>query len=172
MVLEGKQGRKVSMRKKITVVGAGNVGATTAQRLLEKGYADIVLVDIIEGLPQGKALDMLQAGPVVGYDSQIVGTNSYEDTAGSDIVVITAGIPRKPGMSRDDLLFTNMKIVGEVTRSVVEQSPDCILIVVSNPLDAMAHLSFRRSRFPEASGDWDGGYPGHGAIPDVSGSGA
>ena len=136
------------MRKKITVVGAGNVGATAAQRLLEKGYADIVLVDIIEGLPQGKALDMLQAGPVVGYDSQIVGTNSYEETVGSDIVVITAGIPRKPGMSRDDLLFTNMKIVGDVTRSVVEQSPDCILIVVSNPLDAMAHLSFRRSGFP------------------------
>ena len=136
------------MRKKITVVGAGNVGATTAQRLLEKGYADIVLVDIIEGLPQGKALDMLQAGPVVGYDSQIVGTNSYEDTAGSDIVVITAGIPRKPGMSRDDLLFTNMKIVGDVTRRVVEQSPDSILIIVSNPLDAMAQLAFRRSGFP------------------------
>ena len=136
------------MRKKITVVGAGNVGATTAQRLLEKGYADIVLVDIIEGLPQGKALDMLQAGPVVGYDSQIVGTNSYEETAGSDIVVITAGIPRKPGMSRDDLLFTNMKIVGEVTRNVVEQSPDSILIIVSNPLDAMAHLAFKRSGFP------------------------
>ena len=136
------------MRKKITVVGAGNVGATTAQRLLEKGYADIVLVDIVEGLPQGKALDMLQAGPVVGYDSQIVGTNSYEETAGSDIVVITAGIPRKPGMSRDDLLFTNMKIVGEVTRNVVEQSPDSILIIVSNPLDAMAHLAFRRSGLP------------------------
>ena len=136
------------MRKKITVVGAGNVGATTAQRLLEKGYADIVLVDIIEGLPQGKALDMLQAGPVVRYDSQIVGTNSYEDTAGSDIVVITAGIPRKPGMSRDDLLFTNMKIVGDVTGRVVEQSPDSILIIVSNPLDAMAQLAFRRSGFP------------------------
>ena len=136
------------MRKKITVVGAGNVGATTAQRLLEKGYADIVLVDIIEGLPQGKALDMLQAGPIVGYDSQIVGTNSYEDTADSDIVVITAGIPRKPGMSRDDLLFTNMKIVGDVTGRVVEQSPDSILIIVSNPLDAMAQLAFRRSGFP------------------------
>ena len=136
------------MRKKITVVGAGNVGATTAQRLLEKGYADIVLVDIIEGLPQGKALDMLQAGPVVGYDSQIIGTNSYEETSGSDIVVITAGIPRKQGMSRDDLLFTNMKIVGEVTRSVVEQSPESILIIVSNPLDAMAHLAFKRSGFP------------------------
>ena len=136
------------MRKKITVVGAGNVGATTAQRLLEKGYADIVLVDIIEGLPQGKALDMLQAGPIVGYDSQIVGTNSYEDTADSDIVVITAGIPRKPGMSRDDLLFTNMKIVGDVTGRVVEQSPDGILIIVSNPLDAMAQLAFRRSGFP------------------------
>ena len=136
------------MRKKITVVGAGNVGATTAQRLLEKGYADIVLVDIIEGLPQGKALDMLQAGPVVGYDSQIVGTNSYDETADSDIVVITAGIPRKPGMSRDDLLFTNMKIVGGVTQSVVEQSPNCILIIVSNPLDAMAQLAYRRSGLP------------------------
>ncbi|MCH9037180.1 MAG: malate dehydrogenase, partial [Chloroflexi bacterium] len=108
------------MRKKITVVGAGNVGATAAQRIVERGYADVVLVDIIEGLPQGKGLDLLEAGPVLGYDSQVTGTNSYEDTVHSDIVVITAGIARKPGMSRDDLLFTNMKIVGEVTRSVVE----------------------------------------------------
>ncbi|MCH8090058.1 MAG: malate dehydrogenase [Chloroflexi bacterium] len=136
------------MRKKITVVGAGNVGATAAQRIVERGYADVVLVDIIEGLPQGKGLDLLEAGPVLGYDSQVTGTNSYEETADSDIVVITAGIARKPGMSRDDLLFTNMKIVGEVTRSVVEHSPDCILIVVSNPLDAMAHLAYKVSKFP------------------------
>ena len=136
------------MRKKITVVGAGNVGATAAQRIVERGYADVVLVDIIEGLPQGKGLDLLEAGPVLGYDSQVTGTNSYEETADSDIVVITAGIARKPGMSRDDLLFTNMKIVGEVTRSVVERSPDCILIVVSNPLDAMAHLAYKVSKFP------------------------
>ncbi|MEE9248585.1 MAG: malate dehydrogenase, partial [Dehalococcoidia bacterium] len=136
------------MRKKITVVGAGNVGATAAQRIVERGYADVVLVDIIEGLPQGKGLDLLQAGPVLGYDSQVTGTNSYEETVDSDIVVITAGMARKPGMSRDDLLFTNMKIVGEVTRSVVKGSPDCILIVVSNPLDAMAHLAYKVSRLP------------------------
>jgi malate dehydrogenase len=136
------------MRKKITVVGAGNVGATAAQRIVERGYADVVLVDIIEGLPQGKGLDLLEAGPVLGYDSQVTGTNSYEDTVDSDIVVVTAGIARKPGMSRDDLLFTNMKIVGEVTRSVVKHSPDCILIVVSNPLDAMAHLAYKVSKFP------------------------
>ena len=136
------------MRKKITVVGAGYVGATAAQRIVERGYADVVLVDIIEGLPQGKGLDLLQAGPVVGYDSQIVGTNSYDETADSDIAIITAGIARKPGMSRDDLLFTNMKIVGEVTRNVVAHSPDCVLIVVSNPLDAMAHLAYKLSKFP------------------------
>ncbi|MEE9198691.1 MAG: malate dehydrogenase [Dehalococcoidia bacterium] len=136
------------MRKKITVVGAGNVGATCAQRIAERGYADLVLVDIIEGLPQGKGLDLLQAGPVVGYDSQVTGTNDYADTADSDIVVITAGVPRKPGMSRDDLLFTNMKIVGEVTRSVVRYSPNCIIMVVSNPLDAMAHLAYKISKFP------------------------
>jgi len=136
------------MRKKITVVGAGNVGATAAQRIVERGYADVVLLDIIEGLPQGKGLDLLEAGPVLGYDSQVTGTNNYEDTVDSDIVVITAGIARKPGMSRDDLLFTNMKIVGEVTRSVVKHSPDCILIVVSNPLDAMAHLAYKVSKFP------------------------
>ena len=119
------------MRKKITVVGAGNVGATVAQRLFERGYADIVLVDIVEGLPQGKALDMLESGPVLGTDSKITGTNSYEDTANSDVVVITAGIARKPGMSRDDLLFTNMDIVGGVAEQVAKYSPESIIIVVS-----------------------------------------
>src|SRR5437667_11484706 len=135
-------------RSKITVVGAGNVGATLAQRLAERGYADIVLVDIVEGLPQGKALDMLQAGPVVGYDARVTGTNGYEETAGSAICVITSGIPRKPGMSRDDLVKTNQKIVGEVTERLVQWSPDCTLIVVSNPLDAMAQLAHHVSGFP------------------------
>ena len=135
-------------RPKITVVGAGNVGATLAQRLVERAYADIVLVDIVEGLPQGKALDMLEAGPVVGYDSQVTGTNGYEETAGSIICVITSGVPRKPGMSRDDLVKTNQNIVRGVTQELVRRSPDAILIVVSNPLDAMAQLSFEVSKFP------------------------
>lgn len=137
------------MRKKVTVVGAGNVGATCAQRIAERGYADVVLVDIIEGLPQGKALDMLESGPVVSSDSRLIGSNSYEDTADSDIVVITSGVPRKPGMSRDDLLFTNMEIVKGVTESVVKNSPNCIIIVVTNPLDAMAQLAFHVSKFPK-----------------------
>ncbi len=132
----------------MTVVGAGNVGATTAQRIADKGYADVVLVDIVDGLPQGKALDMMEAGPVVGSDATVTGTNSYEETAGSDIVVITAGVARKPGMSRDDLLFTNMKIVGAVTREVARHSPDSILIVVSNPLDAMVQHAYNLSGFP------------------------
>ncbi len=136
------------MRKKITVVGAGNVGATVAQRLFERGYADIVLVDIVEGLPQGKALDMLESGPVLGTDSKITGTNSYEDTANSDVVVITAGIARKPGMSRDDLLFTNMDIVGGVAEQVAKYSPESIIIVVSNPLDAMAQQALDITKFP------------------------
>jgi malate dehydrogenase len=136
------------MRQKITVVGAGNVGATLGQRLAERDYADVVLVDIIEGMPQGKALDLLEAGPVVGYDSRVTGTNSYEQTAGSAICVITSGVPRKPGMSRDDLVRTNQKIVGEVTEQLVKHSPDCILVVVSNPLDAMAQLAQHVSRFP------------------------
>ena len=136
------------MRSKVTIVGAGNVGATTAQRIVDKGYADIALIDIVEGLPQGKALDMLSAGPVVGSDANIVGTNDYGDTAGSDVIVITAGIARKPGMSRDDLLLTNMKIVGSVTEQVVKASPDAILIVVSNPLDAMVQHAYSLSGLP------------------------
>ncbi len=136
------------MRKKITVAGAGNVGATTAQRLAERDYADIVLVDIVEGLPQGKALDILEAGPVYGYDSNVTGTNGYEETEGSSIAVITSGIARKPGMSRDDLLNTNSGIVRQVTESLAKSSPECIIIVVSNPLDAMAHVAFSASGFP------------------------
>lgn len=138
------------MRSKVTVVGAGNVGASCAQRIGERGYADVVLVDIIEGLPQGKALDLLQAGPVLGCDSSLTGASSYEETAGSDIAVITSGVARKPGMSRDDLLFTNMDIVGGVTRNIVKYSPNCILIVVTNPLDAMTQLAFHISRFPRS----------------------
>jgi malate dehydrogenase len=136
------------MRRKITVVGAGNVGATTAQRLAERDYADVVLVDIVEGMPQGKALDLNQAGPVVGYEPNIVGTNGYEETSGSDIVVITSGLPRKPGMSRDDLLSANRDIVGGVTRQVSDRSPDSIIICVTNPLDAMCHVTLDVSGFP------------------------
>lgn len=135
------------MRQKITVVGAGNVGATTAQRLFEKSYADIVLVDIVEGLPQGKALDILESGPVVGSDAHIIGTNSYEKTANSDIIVITSGIARKPGMSRDDLLLTNMKIVSDVVEQTTSKSPNSILIIVTNPLDAMAQQALKVSGF-------------------------
>ena len=136
------------MRRKVTVVGAGNVGATTAQRLFERGCVDVVLVDIVEGLPQGKALDMLESGPVIGSDASIVGTNSYGETQDSDIVVITSGIARKPGMSRDDLLFTNMDIIGDVTRQVAQLSPNAILVVVTNPLDAMAQHAYQVSGFP------------------------
>jgi malate dehydrogenase len=136
-------------RKKITVVGAGNVGATTAHWLVSKELGDVTLVDIIEGMPQGKALDLAQAGPVEGYDSRLVGTNGYKETANSDIVVITSGIARKPGMSRDDLLNTNAGIVGSVTDEIARSSPNAIIIVVSNPLDAMAQVAFRRSGFPK-----------------------
>jgi malate dehydrogenase len=135
-------------RLKITVVGAGNVGATTAQRLAERDYADIVLVDIVEGLPQGKALDLNETGPVVGYEPNVVGTNGYDETAGSHICVITSGIARKPGMSRDDLLTTNQKIVADVTRNLVSLSPETILIVVTNPLDAMCQVAFAESKLP------------------------
>ena len=138
------------MRKKVTVVGAGNVGATTAQRLYERGYMDVVLVDVVEGMPQGKALDIAESGPVLGVDASIVGTNSYDETAGSDVVVVTAGIARKPGMSRDDLLFTNMKIVGSVVAEVVKHSPDCVLVVVSNPLDAMVQHAYGVAGFPKS----------------------
>src|SRR3954462_9630298 len=136
-------------RVKITVVGAGNVGATTAQRLAERDYADVVLVDIVEGLPQGKALDMNQAGPVVGYEPHITGTNGYDETAGSQICVITSGIARKPGMSRDDLLTTNKQIVGDVTKELVKRSPDSIVIVVTNPLDAMCTVAYQEAGFPK-----------------------
>lgn len=136
------------MRSKVTVIGAGNVGATLAQRIAEKGYADVVLVDIVEGLPQGKGLDMLQSGPIVGSDAKVIGTNSYEETANSDIVVITSGVPRKPGMSRDDLVLTNMNIVKSVTEQAVRYSPNSIIIMVANPLDAMTQLALHVSKFP------------------------
>ncbi len=135
-------------RGKVTVVGGGAVGATTAQYLAQQDYADIVLVDIVENLPQGKGLDLMQAGPVIGYDAKVTGTNGYEETAGSDVVVITSGSPRKPGMSRDDLLRVNMNIVGSVTQEIVGRSPDCVIIVVTNPLDAMCHVALQRSGFP------------------------
>lgn len=137
------------MRKKVTVVGAGNVGATTAQRLYERGYMDIVLVDVVEDMPQGKALDIAQSGPVLGVDATIVGSNAYDETAGSDIVVVTAGIARKPGMSRDDLLFTNMKIVGTVVQEAVQRSPNAVLVIVSNPLDAMVQHAYSVAGFPK-----------------------
>ena len=137
------------MRSKVTVVGAGNVGATAAQRIFDKGYADVALVDIVEGLPQGKALDILESGPVLGSDSTIVGSNGYEETAGSDIVVITSGVARRPGMSRDDLLLTNMRIVSSVVEEVVRYSPNCIILPVTNPLDAMAQRAFQVSGFPK-----------------------
>lgn len=135
------------MRKKVTVVGGGNVGATAAQRIAERDYADVVLVDVVEGMPQGKALDLAQSGPVLGYDSAVTGANSYETTANSDIVVITAGIARRPGMTRDDLLRTNMGIMGSVVGEVVASSPDSILLVVSNPLDAMVYHAHKLSGF-------------------------
>ena len=139
----------MSERRKVTVVGAGNVGATCAQVLALRDYADVALVDIKEGLPQGKALDLNQMGPVLGFEPQITGTNGYEETAGSDVVVITAGLPRSPGMSRDDLVTTNEKIVGDVTEKVVAESPDAILIMVSNPLDAMCHVAKGVSGWPK-----------------------
>jgi malate dehydrogenase len=139
----------VSARRKVTVVGAGNVGATCAEVLAARDYADVVLVDIKEGLPQGKALDINQMGAVLGYEPNVVGSNSYEETAGSAVVVITAGLPRKPGMSRDDLVSINEGIVKEVTESVIAQSPHAILIVVSNPLDAMCHVAKNVSGFPK-----------------------
>ena len=136
-------------RHKVTVVGAGNVGATAAHWIAAKELADVVLVDIVEGVPQGKSLDLAQAAPIDGFDVKLVGTNSYEETADSDVVIITAGLPRKPGMSRDDLLKTNSDIVGAVTDQVAKYSPNAFIIVVSNPLDAMTQVAFRRSGFPK-----------------------
>jgi malate dehydrogenase len=136
------------MRKKVSIVGSGNVGATTAHWIAAKELADVVLIDIIEGVPQGKGLDLLEAMPIAKCDSHVIGTNDYKDTANSDIVVITAGLPRKPGMSRDDLLNTNYNIMKAVVGEVVKHSPNCILIIVSNPLDAMAQAAYKLSGFP------------------------
>src|SRR5262249_42125178 len=135
-------------RHKVTVVGAGNVGATCAHWIASKELADVVLVDIIEGMPQGKALDLAQAGPVEGYDLRIVGATGYDETAGSDVVVITSGVARQPGMSRDDLLAINKKIVGDVATHVAATSPEAIVIIVSNPLDAMCHVAAHVLKFP------------------------
>ena len=136
------------MRQKVTVVGAGNVGATVAQRIVEKEIADVVLIDIVPGVPQGKSLDMLESAPVEGFDARMIGSNSYEESGRSDVVVITAGVPRKPGMSRDDLVATNEGIVADVVRKVLPGSPDAVLIVVSNPLDAMCEVARRVSGLP------------------------
>jgi malate dehydrogenase len=136
------------MQHKVTVVGAGNVGATTAQRIVEKQLADVSLVDIVEGLPQGKALDLMESAPVEGFDARMTGSNSYDATSGSDVIVITAGVPRKPGMSRDDLVSINEGIVSDVVRKVLPGSPNAILIVVSNPLDAMCEVARRVSKLP------------------------
>ena len=137
------------MRTKITVIGAGNVGATAAQEIARRDYANVVLVDIIEGLPQGKALDMNEAGPVLGYEAQITGTNDYAETAGSQVIVITSGVARKPGMSRDDLVTTNQGIVASVTKQAVAASPDATIVCVTNPLDAMCHVAKDTSGFPK-----------------------
>ncbi len=135
------------MRKKVTVVGAGNVGANCALRIADKELADVVLVDVVEGVPQGKGLDILQSGPVQGYDVMITGANDYAPTANSDVAIITAGFPRKPGMSRDDLLIANYEIVKTATEGVAKYSPNCIIIVVTNPLDAMAQSAYWVSKF-------------------------
>ncbi|MFH1379612.1 MAG: malate dehydrogenase [bacterium] len=134
---------------RISVIGAGNVGATLAMRCAEKELGDIVLVDIVEGIPQGKALDLLESAPISGYNISIIGTNNYQDTAGSDVIVITSGIPRKPGMSREDLVKTNTEVVRKVTNAVCEKSPEAILIIVTNPLDVMAYVAYRASAFPK-----------------------
>ena len=133
---------------KVTVVGAGNIGGTTALHLAMRNFADVVLVDIVEGLPQGKALDILESGPIIRFDSNLVGTNSYQETEGSDVVVITSGKPRQPGMSREDLLNENQGIVQSVTEQLVEHSPNCVIVVVANPLDAMCHVALETSGFP------------------------
>ena len=138
------------MDKKVTVIGAGNVGATAAQRLAEKELCDVVLIDIVKGVPQGKALDLTEAAPIEKHDAQLQGSNDYEASSGSDIVIITAGIPRKPGMSRDDLISTNAGIMKSVTKEVAARSPEAVLIIVSNPLDAMCHVAYEASQFPKS----------------------
>jgi malate dehydrogenase len=137
------------MLKKVTVVGAGNVGATVAQRIAEQGLADVALIDIVEGLPQGKALDLQEAAPIEKHDSRLIGANTYDASKESDVIVITAGLPRKPGMSRDDLLTTNARIVKGIVEEVAPLSPDAVLIVVTNPLDAMCHVALQASTFPK-----------------------
>jgi malate dehydrogenase len=141
--------KEIVMDKKVTVVGAGNVGATAAQRLAEKELCDVVLVDIVEGVPQGKSLDLTEAAPIEKHDARLTGVNAYDATEGSNIVIITAGIPRKPGMSRDDLLSTNAGIMKKVTEQVAKRSPEAVIIIVSNPLDAMCHVAFDASGFPK-----------------------
>ncbi len=138
----------VSKLNKISIIGAGNVGATCAQRIIEKGYADVVLVDIVPGLPQGKALDIIESAPVLNFDASITGTNNYRDTANSDVAIITSGLSRKPGMTRDELLLANMKIITDVARNVASYSPKCIIIMVTNPVDAMTHLAIKSSELP------------------------
>ena len=133
---------------KITVIGAGNVGATTAQRLAEKGLSEIVLLDVVEGMPQGKALDLMQAGPIYGSNCKVVGTNTYEETENSDVIIVTSGLPRKPGMSRDDLIKVNSGIVKSVVEQAIQKSPDAILVIVSNPLDVMSYVAYKVSKFP------------------------
>ncbi len=133
---------------KVTVIGAGNIGGTTALHLAMRNFADVVLVDIVEGLPQGKALDILESGPIIRFDSNVVGSNSYQETVGSDVVVITSGKPRQPGMSREDLLNENQGIVQSVTEQLVKHSPNCVIVVVANPLDAMCHVALETSGFP------------------------
>ena len=155
------------MRKKVTIVGAGNVGATAAHWIAAKELADVVLIDVVEGVPQGKALDLLEAMPIEKRDVSIVGTNDYADTAGSDIVVITAGIARKPGMSRDDLLNTNFGIMSSVVEKAVAASPDAILIIVSNPLDAMAQTAYKKAGLPRERVIGMAGVLDSGALPDV-----
>src|SRR5918996_1274504 len=152
MIVAGRREKEEDLsmpgKFKVTVIGAGNIGGTTALHLAMRNIADVVLVDIVEGLPQGKALDILESGPILRFDSNVIGTNDYEDTAGSDVVVITSGKPRQPGMSRTDLLNDNQEIVGSVTEQVVENSPNAIIIVVANPLDAMCHVALETSGFP------------------------
>ena len=157
----------VHARKKITVVGAGFVGATAAHWAASKELGDVCIIDIVDGLPQGKALDLRQSSPVEGFDSAVIGTNDYADTANSDVVIITAGLPRKPGMSRDDLLNINTKIVKEVTENICKHSPNAYLIIVSNPLDAMVYVAHKVSGFPHQPRRGHGRGPGCRSFPDL-----